>query len=416
MLNPKFIRQNPEAVKEALEKRKANVSLLDKFIEADKKWRELETTIAEKKNQRKQNSPKGKPTPEQLESLKKLSEEIKEIEQTHKEMENSVKDIALEIPNIPHESVPVGNSDEDNQFVRDWGEKKDFSFTPKSHDELGTQLDILDFERGTKISQSRFTIYKGAGAKLERALINFMLDTQTSRGYTEVMTPVLVNSKTMTGTGQLPKFADDSFKCSNDDLWLIPTAEVSVTNMYNDEIISEDEMPIYHTAYTPCFRREAGSYGRDTKGLIRQHQFNKVELVKFVTPESSSDELEKLTNDAANILELLGLPYRMVTLCTGDLGFSSSKTYDLEVWLPSFNCYREISSCSNFMDFQARRAGIRYRSKETGKPEYLHTINGSGLAVGRTFAAILENYQQEDGSIVVPEVLRPYMGGLEVIK
>lgn len=413
MLNPKYIRQNTEKVKQALINRKSNVEVLNNFIIADEKWRQSDSEISELKNQRKQLAPKGKPTEDQLKELKKFADEIKDKETDLKKLEETVKALALEIPNIPDSSVPVGNSEEDNLVINTWGTPASFNYTAKDHADLATNLDILDFERGTKIAQSRFTLYKGTGAKLERALINFMLDNHSDNGYTELITPLLVNSKTMTGTGQLPKFADDLFKCSEDDLWLIPTAEVSVTNIHSDEILND--LPKYYCSYTPCFRREAGSYGKDTKGIIRQHQFNKVELVKFVKPETSFDELEKLTKNAASILEKLELPYRKVNLCTGDLGFSSAKTYDLEVWMPSANKYREISSCSCFLDFQARRAQIRYRTDE-GKTEYLHTINGSGLAVGRTFAAILENYQQEDGSIIIPKALRPYMNGLDIIK
>lgn len=413
MLNPKFIRQNSEEVRTALINRNAQTDVLDNFITADEEWRKLDSDVAEMKNQRKNLTPKGKPTQEQLEELKKLSDEIKEKESGLKELEAKAKSLALEIPNIPHESVPVGKNEEDNTLVKTWGEPTTLNFEVKDHADIATELDMLDFERGTKIAQSRFTLYKGLGAKLERALINFMLDSHAENGYTELMTPLLVNSQTMTGTGQLPKFAEDLFKCANDDLWLIPTAEVSVTNIYSNEIISE--LPKHFCCFSPCFRREAGSYGKDTKGIIRQHQFNKVELVKFVKPETSFDELESLTRCAESILEKLKLPYRTVTLCSGDLGFSSAKTYDIEVWMPSADKYREISSCSNFLDFQARRAQIRYRT-EDGKTEYLHTINGSGLAVGRTFAAVLENYQQADGSVIIPDVLIPYMGGIKKIE
>ncbi|OGI03880.1 MAG: serine--tRNA ligase [Candidatus Margulisbacteria bacterium GWF2_38_17] len=415
MLNPKLIRMNPELVEEALKKRNMGTELLEEFLAVDRQWRDLDTIIAAKKFERKQFSPKGKPSEEQLLILKKLSDEIKEEEDLVKVLEQKVESIALLFPNIPDNSVPVGTDAASNVVIKQWGEIREFDFQPSPHDELGQKLGILDFERGIKLAQSRFTVYLGDGAKLERALINFMLDTHTARSYKEVLPPFLVNSSSMQGTGQLPKFADDLFRCKDDDLWLIPTAEVPVTNLHRDEIIPEESLPLYYAAYTPCFRREAGSYGRDTKGIIRQHQFNKVELVKFVLPENSSDEHEKLTSDAALILELLGLPYRVISLCTGDLGFSSAKTYDLEVWFPSQNIYKEISSCSNFLDFQARRALIRYRSNKTEKAELLHTLNGSGLAVGRTFAAILENYQQKDGTVIIPEVLRPYMGGKKIL-
>jgi len=415
VLNPKLIRMNPELVEEALKKRNMGTELLEEFLAVDRQWRDLDTIIAAKKFERKQFSPKGKPSEEQLLILKKLSDEIKEEEDLVKVLEQKVESIALLFPNIPDNSVPVGTDAASNVVIKQWGEIREFDFQPSPHDELGQKLGILDFERGIKLAQSRFTVYLGDGAKLERALINFMLDTHTARSYKEVLPPFLVNSSSMQGTGQLPKFADDLFRCKDDDLWLIPTAEVPVTNLHRDEIIPEESLPLYYAAYTPCFRREAGSYGRDTKGIIRQHQFNKVELVKFVLPENSSDEHEKLTSDAALILELLGLPYRVISLCTGDLGFSSAKTYDLEVWFPSQNIYKEISSCSNFLDFQARRALIRYRSNKTEKAELLHTLNGSGLAVGRTFAAILENYQQKDGTVIIPEVLRPYMGGKKLL-
>ena len=322
----------------------------------------------------------------------------------------------MNIPNIPDETTPVGTDESANVVIKTVGEIPQKSFEIKPHWEIGPELGLLDFERGVKLSQSRFTIYKGAGARLERAIINFFLDVHTTQhGYTEILPPYMVNGASMTGTGQLPKFKEDMYKCEEEDLYLIPTAEVPLTNIFAGEILSEEQLPMLLTAYTPCFRREAGSAGKDTRGLIRQHQFNKVELVKLCTPESSVEEHEKLTQNAEKVLELLELPYRRVALCTGDIGFSAAKCYDLEVWLPSSGMYREISSCSNFGDYQARRAGLRYRSKATGKPEYVHTINGSGLAVGRTFAAILENYQQEDGSILIPKVLQPYFGG-EVIK
>jgi len=325
-------------------------------------------------------------------------------------------DILLRIPNMPHESVHEGTSEEDNKEIRRWGEQTEFSFQPLPHWELGTNLDILDFERASKVTGSRFNFLKGAGARLERALINFMLDLHSDEhGYTEVFPPFMVNKASATGTGQLPKFAEDMFKLEGLDYFLIPTAEVPVTNLYRDEILSMDDLPIYHVAYSACFRSEAGSHGRDTRGLVRTHQFNKVELVKFVAPENSYDELEKLTNDAEKVLQKLGLPYRVSQMCTADLGFTAAKKYDPEVWMPSYGRYVEISSCSNFEDFQARRANIRFRREKGSRPEFVHTLNGSGIAIGRCLAAILENYQQEDGSVIVPEVLRPYMGGLEKI-
>ncbi|MGB4046177.1 MAG: serine--tRNA ligase, partial [Halanaerobiales bacterium] len=325
--------------------------------------------------------------------------------------EATIRDTLLGIPNIPHESVPFGSSDQDNEEVLRWGEPRDFAFAPKAHWDLGEELDILDFERAARVTGARFTFLKNAGARLERSLVNFMLDLHVEKhGYTEIFPPFVVNAASATGTGQLPKFGEDMFKLEGLDYYLIPTAEVPVTNLYREEILEEKLLPIYHVAYSACFRAEAGSHGRDTRGIIRQHQFNKVELVKFVKPEDSYAELEKLTADAEEVLQLLELPYRKVVLCTGDLTFSSAKTYDLEVWMPAYNDYREISSCSNFEDFQARRAGIRYRREEDGKTEFVHTLNGSGLAIGRTLAAIMENYQNEDGSITVPEVLRPYMG------
>lgn len=320
------------------------------------------------------------------------------------------------IPNIPHESLPIGPDENYNREERRWGEIPEFNFAAQAHWDLGEKLDILDFERAAKVTGARFTYYKGLGAKLERALISFMLDIHTlEHGYREILPPFMVHRHSMEGTGQLPKFEEDAFKVENTEYFLIPTAEVPVTNLYRDEILKEEDLPIMHCAYSPCFRAEAGAHGRDTRGLIRQHQFNKVELVKFAHPDTSYDELEKLTNNAEKILQLLELPYRVVTLATGDLGFSAAKTYDLEVWLPSYNDFKEISSCSNFEDFQARRANIRFKGNK-GKPQYVHTLNGSGLAIGRTTAAVMENYQQEDGSIKVPKVLQPYMGGLEYIK
>ncbi len=422
MLDLKFIRSHPEVVKDALEKRGVDFDL-DQFLSWDEKRRMLLTQVEKLKHQRNTLSEEvGKlkaakqDASEIIQEVKQISRQIKEFEQELDELEQKIKKALLLIPNIPHSSVPVGPDESANQVVRVVGEPPEFSFAPRPHWEIGEALDILDFARAAKISGSRFTVLKGWGAQLERALINFMLDLHTrEHGYTEVFPPFLVNRETMVGTGQLPKFEDDMFLCSREDLFLIPTAEVPVTNLYRDEILPGDVLPIYHVAYSACFRAEAGAAGRDTRGLIRQHQFNKVELVKFTKPEDSYDELEKLTNDAEEVLRRLGLAYRVVVLSTGDLGFSAAKTYDLEVWFPSANCYREVSSCSNFEDFQARRANIRFRPQPGARPQFVHTLNGSGLAIGRTLAAILENYQQEDGAVVIPPVLRPYMHGLEKI-
>ena len=348
--------------------------------------------------------------------LRVVSDKIKELGTERTRADDNLRDFLLGIPNIPHESVPVGKDASDNREVRRWGEPRVFGFEPKDHVELGKILDIIDLDRAAKITGARFALYKGLGARLERALINFMLDIHTNEhGYKEVLPPFMANSESFIGTGNLPKFAADLFKVEGTDYYLVPTAEVPVTNIHRDEILSGDDLPIKYAAYTPCFRSEAGSYGKDVRGIIRQHQFNKVELVKFAAPESSYDELESLTANAYRILELLGLPYRVVVLCTGDMGFSSAKTYDIEVWVPSENTYREISSCSNFQDFQARRASIRYRQAGGGKPRLVHTLNGSGLAVGRTVIAILENFQEPDGTVTIPKALVPYMGGVERI-
>jgi seryl-tRNA synthetase len=350
-----------------------------------------------------------------LTEMKGVSDKIKELDETLGKVEETAAIFLRYIPNIPHSSVPEGKDETENKVVRTWGEPKDLGFPPLNHWDIAEMLGIIDFDRASKIAGARFALMRGAGAKLERALMNFMLDLNTSKGYTEVFPPILVNRESMTGTGQLPKFEMELFRIADPEFYLIPTAEVPVTNIHRDEILKEDDLPLFYTAYTPCFRREAGSYGKDTRGLIRQHQFNKVELVKFVTPESSYEELEKLTNDAEDILQKLCLPYRVVALCTGDLGFSAAKTYDLEVWLPGQQRYREISSCSNFEDFQARRANIRFKREGKKGTEFVHTLNGSGLAMGRTLVAILENYQQKDGSVIVPHVLRPYMG-TDIIK
>ena len=423
MLDAKFIRDNIELVKQKLEARGVKLDL-EQFLSLEKQRREMLQEIEKLRAERNHASDniarmkkqKENVPPEIFAALKETSQRIKVLEDDLKSVEPQISDCLLMIPNLPHESVPAGHGSEDNPETRRWGTPPEFSFQPKPHWELGTQLQILDFDRGAKITGARFTLYRGAGALLERALINFMLDLHTTRhGYIEMLPPFMVNRQTMTGTGQLPKFEEDLFKIDGMDYFLIPTAEVPVTNIHRDEILDEAELPLCYTAYTPCFRKEAGSYGQDTRGLIRQHQFNKVELVKFTTPENSYAELESLLINAEEILKRLGLHYRVVTLCTGDLGFSSAKTYDIEVWLPGQGLFREISSCSNFEDFQARRASIRYRKTENKKIDFVHTLNGSGLAVGRTLVAVLENYQQQDGSITVPEALRPYMGGMEKI-
>ncbi len=424
MLDIKLIRNEYEDVKKRIEMRGKGDFGLAEVLELDKKRREIITIVEEKKAQQKKVSKQipqlkkaGEDTTEIMAQMKALSEEVKNMDAETKVIDEKLKDLLLAIPNMSNAENPVGDTDEDNVEVRTWGTPRAFDFEVKAHWDLGTDLDILDFERGAKIAGARFTVLKGFGAKLERALINFMLDLHTGdHNFTEVMTPFMVNRGAMTGTGQLPKFEDDMFHVPAKDFFMVPTAEVPVTNMYGGEILDEGQLPIYHTAYTPCFRKEAGSAGRDTRGIIRQHQFNKVEMVKFVRPEKSYEELETLTNAAEKVLQLLELPYRVVHLCTGDLGFSSAKTYDIEVWMPSYDRYLEISSCSNFEDYQARRANIRFRDGETKKVQFVHTLNGSGLAVGRTLAAILENYQQEDGSIVVPEALRPYLRGVEVLK
>jgi seryl-tRNA synthetase len=421
MLDLKFVRSNPGVVKEALDKRGAKVNL-DEFLAQEKSRRKILVEVESLKGQRNRVSEEvgrlkqsGQDADALVQEMRQVNQDIKELESKLTEIEQMMSNYLYEIPNIPHSSVPVGRDESQNVIERTWGEPKNFEFTPKAHWEIGERHDILDFARGAKVTGARFTFYKGLGARLERALMNFMLDTHTDKGYKEIFPPFMVHRHSMVGTGQLPKFEEDAFKVAGTEYFLIPTAEVPVTNLYREEILNEEQLPIFHCAYSACFRAEAGAAGRDTRGLIRQHQFNKVELVKFVKPEESYSELEKLTGDAEAILQALELPYRVVSLCTGDLGFTSAKTYDLEVWLPSFNTYREISSCSNFEDFQARRANIKYRSNPKAKPEFVHTLNGSGLAIGRTVSAILENYQQEDGSVVVPKVLRPYMGGKEVI-
>ncbi len=421
MLDLKLIRSNPEKVKEALKNRREEINI-EEILILDQKRRELllETgTLKEKRNLVSEEIGKlrreKKNAQEKILSMKEVSAKIKELDAQVKEIEEEVAKILLEIPNVPHESVPVGEDEKDNIEIRRWGEPRKFDFTPLPHWDIGEALDILDFKQGAKVASARFTVLKGMGAQLERALINFMLDLHTKEhNYKEIFPPFLVNAETMTGTGQLPKFESDLFKCEN-GLYLVPTAEVPLTNLHRQEILNDDELPFYYTAYTACFRKEAGSYGKDVRGLIRQHQFNKVELVKICKPEDSYDELETLTQNAEEVLRRLEIPYRIIVLCTGDMGFSAAKTYDIEVWLPAQGKYREISSCSNCEDFQARRAMIRYRSKEKEKVNFVHTLNGSGLAVGRTLVAILENFQQKDGSVIIPDVLRPYMGGLEKI-
>lgn len=422
LLDPKFIRENPDLVKEAMANRGEDVDI-DAFLDLDEKRRNYIAEAERLKNKRNTVSQEIARLKRDKQDASKLIEEMKEVSKTIKEydeklqqIEEELQSILMNIPNIPHSSVPIGESDEDNVEVRRWGEPKKFDFEPKAHWDLGEALNILDFSTAAKVTGARFTFYKGLGARLERALINFMLDLHTSEhGYLEVFPPFMVHRRSMIGTGQLPKFEEDAFKVDGTEYFLIPTAEVPVTNMYREQILDGDQLPIKHVAYSACFRAEAGSAGRDTRGLIRQHQFNKVELVKFTKPEDSYEELEKLTQDAEKVLQALGLPYRVVALSTGDLGFSSAKTYDIEVWMPSYGRYLEISSCSNFEDFQARRANIRFRPAAKEKPQYVHTLNGSGIAVGRTVAAILENYQQEDGSIKIPEKLVPYMGGVEKI-
>lgn len=411
MLDPRNVREHYEDVKKGLENRGYPLHFLEEYADLDRRWRDELQTIEKLKHEQNQLTPKGKPTPEQLQQLKTLSQQIKDRQEALKTLEQQVQWAALHIANVPHASVPVGKSEEDNREVRRIGTPRKFDFEPLPHDELGTTLGVLDFEKAAAIAGARFVIYRGLGARLERALIQFMLDTHTAEhGYEEIIPPVLVNSDSMTGTGQLPKFKEDGFAVQDTDFWLSPTAEVQLTNMYRNTIIPESQLPLKLTAYTPCFRREAGSYGKDVKGIIRQHQFNKVELVHFATPERSFEELERLLQAAETILKKLELPYRVIELCSGDLGFSSAKTYDIEVWFPSQQRYREISSCSNFLDFQARRAMIRYKREKDSVVEYLHTLNGSGIAVGRAFAAILENYQQADGSIQIPAILQTYMG------
>ncbi len=416
MLELRFIRENIDLVREKIKFRNIENSRIDEFVNIDKERRELLTEVEGLRNRRKTVSGRiaelkknRQNADDLLAEMKTVGPRIKELEQRLVVIESDLQEIVMEIPNLAHDSVPFGRDDNDNMEIRKWGRPPEFTFEPKAHWELGEAAGTIDFKRAAKLSGARFALLKGMASRLERALINFMLDLHTQKhGYVEVLPPFLVNSATMTATGQLPKFAEDLFKAENWDLYLIPTAEVPVTNIHRDETLVQAELPIKYCAYTPCFRSEAGSYGRDTKGLIRQHQFDKVELVKFTLPENSNDELEALLADAEEVLQLLELPYRVVTLCSGDLGFSAAKTYDIEVWMPAQNKYREISSCSNFLDFQARRGGIRYRPEGRQKSALVHTLNGSGLAVGRTLAAIFENCQQEDGSIRIPRILEPY--------
>ncbi|GAB4487160.1 MAG: serine--tRNA ligase [Thermodesulfovibrionales bacterium] len=415
MLDARFVRENVESVRAALKKRNYDFPLAD-FLAIDAQrvavlqetedLRSKRNTVSEEigRIKREKRDAGGL-----LEEMKGVSDRIKALEENLRQVEDETKNLLLTIPNIPHESVPEGRDENDNVEVRRWGDPRQFDFEPLNHWDVGENLGIIDFDRASKISGARFSVMKAEGARLERSLMNFMLDLNIAKGYQEIFPPILVNRESMIGTGQLPKFEAELFRIQDPEFYLIPTAEVPVTNIHRNEILPEKDLPVYYTAYTPCFRREAGSYGKDTRGLIRQHQFNKVEMVKFVRPEDSMAELERLTNDAEDILQRLGLPYRVVALCAGDLGFSSAKTYDLEVWLPGQKKYREISSCSNFWDFQARRAGIRFKREGRKGTEYVHTLNGSGLAIGRTLVAVLENYQQKDGSVLIPEALQPYM-------
>ncbi|SHI12410.1 seryl-tRNA synthetase [Clostridium collagenovorans DSM 3089] len=426
MLDLKRIRTNLEEIKKLMENRGESFdpSQLDEILELDRRRRDILIEVEEMKNERNKKSaeiPKlkkaGEDTTELMAQMKGLADKIKGFDQELSEIDNKIEYMLLRIPNVPNPNVPEGDTDEDNIEIKKWGEPTEFKFEPKPHWDLGTNLNILDFETAGKITGSRFTVYKGLGARLERAIINYFLNKHIDEnGYTEILPPYLVNRTSMTGTGQLPKFEEDAFRIESEDYFLIPTAEVPVTNMHRDEILAGDKLPMSYAAYSACFRAEAGSAGRDTRGLVRQHQFNKVELVKFVKPEESYAELEKLLQDAESVLQGLGLPYRIVRICKGDLGFTAAYKYDIEIWMPSYNRYVEISSCSNFEDYQARRANIRYKEDAKAKPQFVHTLNGSGVAIGRALAAVLENYQQEDGTILIPEVLRPYMGGKEYIK
>lgn len=422
MFDIKYLRNNFEKVKEALRNRGADLSL-DDFLKLDENRRKKLVEVEKLKNKRNTVSEEigklkkqGIDAKDLIDEMKNVSEEIKKLDDEVNQIEEQIHEILINIPNIPHETVPIGADETQNVEVKKWGDLPGFKFKPKPHWEIAEELDIIDFKRAGKVTGSRFVFYKGLGAMLERAVASFMLDLHIKEhGYVELAPPLIVNSNSLVGTGQLPKFEEDLFKLKDTDYYLIPTAEVPVTNYYSNEILNGDDLPIYHCAYSACFRSEAGSAGRDTRGIIRQHQFTKVEMVKFCKPEESYQELEKMVQNAERVLQLLELPYRVINLCTGDLGFSAAKTYDIEVWLPSYDSYKEISSCSNCEDFQARRANIRFRRTSKSKPEFVHTLNGSGLAVGRTIAAVLENYQQPDGSVAIPEVLRPYMGGLNKI-
>lgn len=426
MLDLKRIRNNPEEIKKKLLNRGEDfeLSVIDEVVSLDEKRRKILVEVETLKNKRNQDSAEiakikraGGNAENLVVEMRQVSDNIKQYDVQLSEINDKIEYIMLRIPNIPNPAVPDGKLDEDNVEIRRWMEPTKYQFEPKAHWDIGSNLDILDFERGGKVAGSRFTFYKGLGAKLERAIISYYLDFHTEKhGYTEILPPYMVNRTSMIGTGQLPKFEEDAFRIANNDFFLIPTAEVPVTNFYRNEILKGEDLPIKYVAYSACFRAEAGSAGRDTRGIIRQHQFNKVELVKFVKPEQSYDELEKLTNDAEDVIKGLKIPYRVVKICKGDLGFTAALKYDIEVWMPSYNRYVEISSCSNFEDFQARRVNIKYKEAPKDKPKYIHTLNGSGVAIGRTVAAILENYQQEDGSVLIPEVLRAYMGGREVIK
>ena len=423
MLDIKLIRNNPDLVKKALEKRQENIDI-DKLLKMDEKKRGLLFEVEQLKNEQNITSKKipaykkeGKDVSELMKEMKELSEKIKTYDSDIRELDKEITAIMLRIPNIPNETVPLGYSDEENVEVRKWGIPRNFDFEPKAHWDIGENLNILDFNKAAKVTGARFTFYKGVGARLERALINFMLDLHTRKhGYTEVYPPFMVHRNSMVGTGQLPKFEEDAFKVSGTEYFLIPTAEVPVTNMYREQILDGEDLPIKHVAFSACFRAEAGAAGRDTRGLIRQHQFNKVELVKFTKPEESYKELEKLVNDAEEVLQLLEIPYRVVKICVGDLGFTAAMKYDLEVWMPSYNRYVEISSCSNFESFQSRRADIKFRRDKKGKAEFVHTLNGSGVAIGRTTACILENFQTKDGKVKIPKALQKYMDGLEEIE
>ena len=423
MLDMKWVRDHADEVAAMLANRNYTFPL-EKFVELDSMRRDALLEAEALKERRNAGAKEvgikkkaGQNADDLMEEMRLIGEKVKELDDKTNTIQAELDDLAMRLPNRPHGSVPVGADENDNVEIRRHGKPREFTFEPKAHWDLGEPLGIMDFEKGVQLAESRFTVLKGAGARLERALMNFMLDLHTTKhGFTEIAPPILVNTATMSGTGQLPKFAEDLYRCANDDLWLIPTAEVPLTNLHAGEIMNETDLPKYYCAFTPCFRREAGSYGRDMRGMLRQHQFDKVEMVKLSTPENSYDELEHMTNCAEKVLQLLGIPYRVICLCTGDMGFGAAKTYDIEVWLPSQNCYREISSCSNCEDFQARRMGTKYRPASGGKPRFVHTLNGSGIAIGRCLIAIMENFQNEDGSITVPEALRHYAGGLETVK